>query len=130
MRELIQVSVIGVVSVVLASLLKKNNKELAVLLTIAACVLVGIFVVRLAEPVLEFLITLRNLAGIEKELMAPLLKTVGIGLLTQLCSSVCVDAGESAIGKLIELCGSILAIYTALPLLEAVIDMIQRMVGS
>ena len=130
MQELIQVSVIGVVTVVFAALLKKNSRELALLLTIAACVLMGILIVRMVEPVLSFLAKLRNLAGVDAELMTPLLKTVGIGLLTQLSASVCTDAGESAIAKLIELCGSILAIYAALPLLEAVIDMIQRMGGG
>ena len=121
---------IGVVTVVFAALLKRNSGELAILLTIGACVLMGVLIVRMTEPVLTFLGKLRNLAGLDTELMTPLLKTVGIGLLTQLAASVCTDAGESAIAKLIELCGSVLAIYLALPLLEAVIDLIQSMSGG
>ena len=121
---------IGVVTVVFAALLKRNSGELAILLTIGACVLMGVLIVRMTEPVLTFLGKLRNLAGLDTELMTPLLKTVGIGLLTQLAASVCTDAGESAIAKLIELCGGVLAIYLALPLLEAVIDLIQSMSGG
>lgn len=130
MQEFLQVAVIGVVTVVFAALLKRNSGELAILLTIGACVLMGVLIVRMTEPVLTFLGKLRNLAGLDTELMTPLLKTVGIGLLTQLAASVCTDAGESAIAKLIELCGSVLAIYLALPLLEAVIDLIQSMSGG
>ena len=130
MQEFLQVAVIGVVTVVFAALLKRNSGELAILLTIGACVLMGVLIVRMTEPVLTFLGKLRNLAGLDTELMTPLLKTVGIGLLTQLAASVCTDAGESAIAKLIELCGSVLAIYLALPLLEAVMDLIQSMSGG
>ena len=130
MQEFLQVAVIGVVTVVFSALLKRNSGELAILLTIGACVLMGVLIVRMTEPVLTFLGKLRNLAGLDTELMTPLLKTVGIGLLTQLAASVCTDAGESAIAKLIELCGGVLAIYLALPLLEAVIDLIQSMSGG
>ena len=70
---------------------------------------------------------LRQLAGLEPALLQPLLRTVGIGLLTQLTASVCADAGESTVARLIELCGSVLGIYTALPLLEAVLSLLRTM---
>ena len=82
---------------------------------------------RLAEPVVSFLSELRQLAGLEPALLQPLLRTVGIGLLTQLTASVCADAGESTVTRLIELCGSVLGIYTALPLLEAVLSLLRTM---
>lgn len=130
MELFLQAAVIAVVTVVLTSLLKKSNQELALLLTIAACVLIGLFLMRLAEPVVEFLSKLRNLAGLDKELMTPMVKTIGIGLLTQISATVCADAGENAIAKLVEVCGGVLALYVALPLLQAVIDMVEQMSGG
>ena len=47
--------------------------------------------------------------------------------MTQLTASVCADAGESTVARLIELCGSVLGIYTALPLLEAVLSLLRTM---
>ena len=55
------------------------------------------------------------------------MESLGIGLLTQLTASVCADAGESTVARLIELCGSVLGIYTALPLLEAVLSLLRTM---
>lgn len=130
MEQLIQASVIGVMTVVLTSLLKKTSRELALLLSIAACVLISLILLQLARPVVDFFSKLRELAGLDKTLMTPMLKTVGIGLLTQLCATVCSDAGENAVANLIELCGGILALYVALPLLEAVIDLVQTMSGG
>lgn len=130
MQTFIQASVIGVIAAILGTLLKKRSAELALLLTVAACVLIAILLLDLAKPILEFLSKLRNIAGLEKEIMTPMLKTIGIGLITQIGAGICTDAGESAIGKLIEVCGGILALYVALPLLEAVIDMVETMAGG
>lgn len=130
MNTLLQVAVIGVVTALLVTLIRQSNAELALLLTIAACVLMAIAVIRLVEPVISFCGKLQTLSGLDDELLTPLIKSVGIGIVTQLCAAFCTDAGENAVARLIELCGGILAIYVALPLLEAVIDMIRTMMGG
>lgn len=130
MQGLLQATVIGIVTVLLTAMLRKNSKELGVLLTLAACVMIGLLLVQLAEPVVEFLSKLRNIAGLDKSLTEPILKTIGIGLITQIGASVCADAGENAIAKLIEICGGVLALYVSLPLMEAVLSLIDTMSGG
>lgn len=130
MERFLQAAVLGVLTVILTTLFKQKNADLALLLTLAGCVIIGILLVQLAEPVVSFLSRLRNLAGLDAELMTPMLKTVGIGILTQIGANICSDAGENAIGRLIEVCGGILALYVALPLLEAVIDTVETMAGG
>ena len=130
MQGLLQATVIGVVTVLLTAMLRRNNKELGILLTLAACLLIGLLLVQLAEPVVEFLSKLRNIAGLDKTLTEPILKTIGIGLVTQIGATVCADAGENAIAKLIEVCGGALALYVSLPLMEAVLSMIDTMSGG
>ncbi len=125
MQSLLQVAVIGLLAVIFASILRKNSKELAIVLSLAACALIGVLLVQLAEPVVDFLKKLRNISGLDEALMQPLLKTVGIGLLTQISANVCADAGENAIAKLIEVCGGVLALYVSIPLLEAVLQMME-----
>ena len=130
MSSFIQVAVIGIVTVILVTLIRKTNGELALLLTLSACVLMAVLVIRLVEPVIDFFRKLQELSGLDEELLVPLIKSVGIGILTQLCAAFCTDAGENAVARLIELCGGVLAICVALPLLEAVIDMIRTMTGG
>ena len=130
MELFLQAAVIAIVTVVLTAMLKKTNRELALLLSLAACVLIGVFLTQLAEPIVTFLLKLRDLAGLDNALMTPMLKTIGIGLLTQLSATICADAGENAIAKLVEVCGGLLALYVALPLMEAVIDMVEKMSGG
>ncbi|MBQ6431625.1 MAG: stage III sporulation protein AD [Oscillospiraceae bacterium] len=125
-----QATVIGIVTVLLSAMLRKSSRELGILLTLAACVLIGLLLIQLAEPVVEFLAKLRNIAGLDKTLTEPILKTIGIGLITQIGATVCADAGENAIAKMIEVCGGILALYVSLPLLEAVLSLIDTMSGG
>ena len=113
MDTLLQVAGLGLIAVLLGLVLKKGNGVLALLLTLAACAAMTVSIVRLAEPVVSFLSELRQLAGLEPALLQPLLRTVGIGLLTQLTASVCADAGESTVARLIELCGRSAAEYGA-----------------
>ncbi len=130
MAALLQVAVIGVVTAVLVTLIRRSNAELALLLSVAACVVMALVVIRLVEPIISFFGKLQALSGLDDELLTPLIKSVGIGIVTQLCAAFCTDAGENAVARLIELCGGVLAIYIALPLLEAVIDMIRTMMGG
>lgn len=130
MAHFLQAAVVGLIAVIFCALLKKNNKELAVLLSLAACVLIAVLLLQLVAPLVDFFAGLRNLAGLDSEVMLPLTKAVGIGLLTQICSAVCKDAGESAVAGLVELCGGLLALYVSLPLLEAVLETVQTVSGG
>lgn len=130
MQTFLFAAVIALLTVVWTALLKKQSKEMAVLLSMGACVLIGVLLLQLASPVVEFLGKLRNLAGLDRTLMTPMLKTLGIGLITQICATICADAGETSIGTLVEICGGVLALYVALPLLEAVIEMVETMAGG
>lgn len=130
MDVFLKAAAIGVIAVILILLLKSHSRESAFMLSICACTVIGLLLLRLIDPILSFFETLRRLTGLDEALLTPVCKSVGIGLLTQICSNLCADGGESAIGKLIDLCGSILAIYVSIPLLEAVIQMIETLGGG
>lgn len=127
---MIQVAAFGLVGVVLITLLRSRSGELALLLSLAVCVLLGLMLVRVAEPVISLLRSLQRIAQIEDALMRPVLKTLGIGMITQIAANVCVDGGESAVARMIELCGTFLALYAAIPLLEAVLDLVRNLSGG
>ncbi len=130
MAELLQISAVGVLTAVFAALLRRYHEESALLLAVGGCVLLGLLLIRIAQPVVAFLARLRELTGLRQPLLEPLLKAVGIGILTQISAGVCVDARQSAVARLVELCGGVLALYAALPLLEAVLELIETIGGG
>lgn len=130
METLIQAAALGILGVVLIALLRHRGGELALLLSLGVCVLIGLLLVRLAGPVVDFFRELQHLAGLEDQIMGPMLKTIGIGLITQIASNICSDGGESAVARMIELCGAVLALCVAIPLMESVLELIRAMSGG
>ena len=98
-------------------------------LALAVC---GAVLLLLAEPLQEirdFFTQLSDWGGLPVELFAPLVKTVGIALVSRTGSDLCRDAGESALASVVETAGTLCALLAALPLLRAVLDMLLELMG-
>lgn len=130
MQELAKLCALALVSVLLIRLLKEKQGEFALLMTLCVIALMGIFLVGLLKPILHFLSEIGALSGLNSELLEATFKVIGIGLLTQLSATACSDAGENAVAKTVELCGSALALSAALPLMEAVLELLRTMGGG
>lgn len=115
---------------VLTLTVRKHSDAIAVVLAVAGCCICGIFLSRLAAPVFSFLDETAKTAGISDELLSPLLKTVGIGLLTRFSSDICTDAGQSALAKMAQTGGTVLCICVSLPLFTAVLTTVQTLSGG
>ena len=125
-----KISAVCVLTAVLCLLLRRYSPESALVLSMICAVLALAAALGLLSPVLSFLRELRALSGMEPAAFAPLLKTVAIGILTQITGAFCLDAGEQALCRVVELCGTILAAYCALPLAELVLELLRGLMGG
>lgn len=130
MSTYLKVAVIAVTAALAAVTVKKTNPDFGMLVGICGCGAAAFLILELARPVIDFSADLVSVASMEDSLLSPLLKTVGVGLLTQISSAVCTDAGEAALAKLAELGGSILCVCVSLPLMSEVLKLIQEMIGG
>ena len=130
MEVLLKIAALGILTALLVTVLKKQSPESALLLSLSACILIALVVLDALKPLLRFFQTLQKQTQLEDGMLAPVAKAVGIGLLTQMSSTVCADAGQGAIARLIELCGGILTLSVALPLFEAVLELIGNIGGG
>jgi len=124
MDLVIRALILGVVGSVLCLVLKKNSPELGLMLALATALLVMGLGVELIGAIVHFAETLNDAAGLSPALLGPVLKTVGIGILTRLAADICKDAGQGAIASTVELAGTVAALYIALPLMQTVFQMI------
>ena len=122
-----KLSVLAVTAAVLALTVRKTAPDLALLLGLAACAAAGGLILTWISPVTDLFQSLADKAGLEEELTLPLLKASGIGFLTRVTAAVCGDAGQSALAKLVELGGGVLCLCVSLPLLEAVLSLIEEL---
>ena len=97
---------------------------------ICCCTLCAIAAMEILEPVIDFVMQLRTLSGVDSAVFAPVLKAGAIGLLTQLGSAYCADVGEKAVAEILEFGGVISILYVSIPLFSAVLDMLETLIGG
>ncbi|MBQ9979505.1 MAG: stage III sporulation protein AD [Oscillospiraceae bacterium] len=125
MDSIFSVSALAVTAALMALLVKKHEKSMGLLISIAAAMIIFLLCADMLKTAVDFMGELSSLAGMSREILSPVLKTVGIGIVTKLCSQVCRDAGEGAIATLTEFAGAAGAIAVAIPLMRAVVDMVR-----
>lgn len=117
------------VGALLAALLRRTGGEMALLLALAVC---GAAVMLLAQPLEELKGFWEEAASswgqLPVQLFVPLVKTVGIALLCRTGSDLCRDAGESAIGSVLETAGAVAAIVVSLPLFRSAWELLRSLV--
>lgn len=117
----------GVAAALCAVVVRQRSPELAVLLTLAACVLLLGRTLPMLEDIRDRMTALSDKAGVSPSLLLPVGKTVGIALVTRLSASLCRDAGEGSIAAALEMAGSAAAVVVSLPLLDMVLELVMSL---
>lgn len=123
--ELIRIMAVCVICLPAVLLVKKAAPEQALLLTAAAVLAAGLGCLTLTMPVVEKLRFLFAQAGLDSGYVSVLLKTLAAAVVTRLCADLCRDGGSQALGSAVELAGAGASLLIAMPLLEAVTELLQ-----
>ena len=100
--------------------LKKEQPAYAFLVSVCAAAGLLAAVTQQIEPVLSWLNTLDGI--FPGQGIGCLLRVLGIVITAQLAADICREAGMAAAATAAELCGRILALLQALPLLQELLD--------
>ena len=119
----------GVCAALLALVVRRHNAELALCLTLAGCAAVLVAALGLAGGLRDALERAREMSGLSGALFSPVVKCAAIGVVCRIGSDECRDAGSSALGSALEFAGALAALWTALPLLSALLDTIEGVTG-
>lgn len=117
-------------TVILVLTLKHNNSEIGTVLALFACCMVALAAMHYLEPVMDFLQALEDLGGLDRNMTATLLKAAGIGMVTEIAGLVCKDAGNESLGKVMQLLGTSVILWLSMPLLTALIELLQKILGE
>ena len=123
----ISITVIGLIAWIPIS---RQNKEMAIVLTIVTCSLVLIGTFGFLKPVLSFLDQLETIGKLDHQLVNVLLKAVGVGILTEIIGLLCKDVGNAAVGKSVQFLSSAVILWLSVPLLDELIELVDDMLGA
>ena len=124
--EMFLKAAVGVlITLILCLVLAKQGKDMATLLVLAVCCMVLTAVVASLRPVLDFFSELETIGKLDSRLIKTLLKAVGIGMLSEIVGLVCADAGNSAMGKSLQILASAVILTLSVPIFTQLLELIE-----
>ena len=113
------------ISLILSLALKKYGNEFSALITILVCCMILALAANYLEPVFSFIEKLEQLGNLDSDMLNLLIKAVGIGLLSEIASTICIDTGNSSIGKALQILASTVVLWLSMPLFSALLDLVE-----
>lgn len=122
-----RIAAVAVVAALCAVLVRKQSPEVALALSLAGVAWILSRCIPAMIAVKTMVDTLREAAGLSPVVVAPVLKTVGVAVLTRFAAELCRDAKEGGLATFVETAGSVFALVLALPLLQTVLSMLTEL---
>ena len=121
---------IALVTVVICLFVNKQNKDVAILISIVACCGILLSAMQYLDNILLFVNDLKIIGNIDVSFLGILLKAVGIGLIAEITSLICTDAGNAALGKSVQILATCGILWLSIPLFTSLIDLLNKILGE
>ena len=118
------------IAVIIGHSLSKQNKDTALLLVMGVCVMVLISAMEYFQPVVDFFQKLQSMGNLDSQMLSVLLKTVGIGVLSEITALICADSGNAALGKGLQILASAVILWMSVPLMTELMSLIEGILGG
>lgn len=118
-----------ILTIILSVAVGKAEKDISIVLTVTACCAVIMVAMQYLSDVVAFLWELGNSSDYQTPFIGTLLKIAGVALMTELTGLISSDAGNSSLGKAMQILGNAVILFLSLPMLESFFTIIQEITG-
>ena len=122
-----KIAAAAVTAALFGTVVRRGAPELALMLTVTAGVWILTAVLDGLGAAAAMAERLAQLAQMDAAVAGPVLKTVVVALVTRITAEICRGAGEGGLAAFVETAGTILALTAALPLMAAVLTMLEEL---
>lgn len=126
MDDFLKVTAGVLVALILYLTLNKQEKDFSVLITVAVCCIVIAVAATFLEPIISFIEELEQIGSFDTDVLRIMLKAVGTGLLAEITSMICADAGNVAMGKALQILASVIILWLSIPIFTALINVVEE----
>lgn len=124
---ILKIAALALVSAVLALCLKKEQPVFALLISIGGAGAALALTMEQAQALVEILQALSSYGDTGS--LGCVLRVLGIALLSQFAADLCREGGMAAAASAVELCGRMLAMMQALPMLQSLFASFSSFLG-
>lgn len=126
--DVIKVCAFCITAVILCALVKENNKNIALLLSIFSGCMILVYALVNIGSIVDMLNSLIEQSGINASYLTLILKVTGIVYLIEFGKNVCIDAGETALGTKLELAGKVVIVTLTIPVITTLLEQITKLI--
>lgn len=123
---MVKAAIIGIVAVMIAIQFKGGKSEYGLYIGAAACIIITAIGLTRLEIILDTINRIQGYLSINKTYFSILFRIIGITYISEFASSLCKDAGHTAIAGQIELVGKLSILTVSMPILLALLDTINE----
>ena len=124
-------AIIGIlITVILGLTLSKQGKDISLVLSLCVCAMIALAAMHYFKPLVEFVQRIVTVAQLNSQMLSILLKAVGIGVLSEIVSLICTDAGNTALAKGLQILSSAVILWISIPLLTELLELIEGILGD
>ena len=124
MEIVIKVSALAVLGAIIIVALRRTLPEMSIIVSVSLVAVLVFGAAGAIGKVISFIYELAEWASIGRELVEPLVKTLGISIVSRLASDMCRESGVTAVASYIELLGGAVAVSLAMPLMFGLLGQI------
>lgn len=125
MEHFFQAAAAVLLAVILMLCLKKSQTGIGEMISIFVCSVLAILAISYLKPVIEFIQSIQRLNMMDNQLLKTAFKVVGICVIAEIVELICIDSGNSAMGKALQLLSSAVVVWLAIPLMTSFLELIE-----
>lgn len=130
MEQVFKICAAVLIVCVVSLVIEKKEKDFTIVLTICTCCCVILFAVSFLNPVLDFIHSLQDIAMVDIEALRIVFKVIGIGMVAEISSFICQDAGKAALAKIVQVSATVLILWISLPLFTNLMELVNKILGG
>lgn len=130
MMNIMAICGVAVVTAVLALMLRSQSPHAAMMMSIAAGILIFIYVMNHIPDTLFGMSDMLSSSGVDPTKLTILFKVMGICYITEFTCDCVTEAGLLSLATNLSFAGKVLVLLSSLPLFEQIIGVIQTLGGS
>ncbi len=127
--QIMKIAILGIAAILIAIQFKSNKSEYGIYISLVAAIIIFYFGITKLDMILETINKISGYISINQKFIAILIKIIGITYICEFASSLCKDAGYSAIASQIEVVGKLSILAISMPVLLALLETVNSFLG-
>ena len=130
MDSLYKIIGIALITVVATLIVKPVRPDFAVFISVVGGVIILFMLAGYLTDIFEVFNQIFNYTNVNSSLYKIIFKIIGVGYLVEFTASLCSDTGNNSLGDKVLLCGKIIILVMALPIVTSILEIVMELLPS